>query len=78
MAVGGTQSQTGAEELGEADAGVGKRGVVCLYFGDVLCGSCTGSPVVWVVGVVYASAHWYYLGGIPPQGSPPNDGTATL
>ena len=52
------QPPTGATKVGAADAGVGKIGSGCLYVGDVLRGSCSGGPVVWVRDVADVPAHW--------------------
>ena len=59
------------------DKGVGGRGIVRLDFRNFLCGSCSGSIVVWVGDVVDVPMYWEDFGRIPPQGGPQTDGTAT-
>ena len=58
-------------------AGVGKRGSVSPDVRDFICGSFAGSPVLWVRGVRYFTAHWEDLGHILPQGGPHTDGEST-
>ena len=70
--------EVGAEEVGAADKGIGERGRVCPDFGNVICGSCAGSTVVWVGDMGYVPAYWENLGQLPPQGGTKTDGKATV
>ena len=78
MSGGGAQPQTGAEEVGMAEAVVGERGSGCLDSRDVLQCSVTASSVLWVGDVGYVTAHWEDLGWLPPQGGPHTDRAATM
>ena len=65
------------KEVGVDDSGVGKRGSIWTDVGGFIYGKCSGSPGVWVRDVSYVTAHWEYLGQIPPQGGTYTDGEST-
>ena len=67
----------GAKKVSATDQGVGKRGRGYLDLGKDLHRSGPGSLDVWVRDVDDETVHWEVLGGIPAQGGPQDDGTAT-
>ena len=73
-----TQPQEGAAEVGATEKVAGERRSVCLDFGNVLRGSCSGSIFIWVRDVGYVPTHWEEFGRLPPHGGPQNDGTETM
>ena len=62
------QPYMGAAEVGATDADVSERGIACLDVGDGLRCSGAGSLVLWVIDMLYVTAHWEDVGTIPPQG----------
>ena len=68
----------GAAKLGTDDTVVGERGSRCPDVGGYLSCSGLGSHIIWFKYIGYVSAHWEYLGWIPPQGEPQNDMAKTV
>ena len=73
----GAEPMEGAAEVGATDQVVWKRGLICLYTRNYLCGSGTGSFDVWDRDMGDEIKHWEGFRWIPPQGGPQDDGMET-